>query len=195
MTTHKGLIRFSSRDTVQGVPYVKEGINLCMLPNGLRCMGCCGFDFAKNLSDDAKESFIIALQKSTKELARFQDRLSFKKRVDPEDLHDCGMCKQLVMEETQDIKQLLKKKHLKTYCPLHPLQNDGKELRKGECDPSFMCETQKAWHTFFDDTMKELFYEFITEKDLDWFTYSRNMHNSSLLKEFYKEYEMGNVYF
>lgn len=188
MTLHKGLVRFTSRDHVDGVPYVEKGINLCFLPNDLRCMGCCGLDFAKDLSEDVKVEFIKSLKKSTEELKQYQDKLSFKKRVEPEDLHDCGMCKQLVIEDEEPVEELVKKKHLKTYCPLHPMQNDGKEMRQGECDPKFMCETQKMWHKEWDENMKEMFYDFVKQKDLDWFTYSRKMHDDSLVKEFFNEF-------
>jgi hypothetical protein len=180
-------IRMSSKDYVKGVPYVKEGINLCRLPNGLACMGCCGFDFAKDL--DNKKAFITAMKQSSDEFATFDDREKYKKRVDPKDLHGCGLCKQLIVKEHADksVEELAKEKHLVFTCPLHPAETGGKELRKGECDPNFMCETQKMWHGDWSEWTRKKFLEFLDEKDLNWFEYSKGMHGNHLVQEFYKQ--------
>ncbi|MFT4326744.1 MAG: hypothetical protein ACMXYK_04540 [Candidatus Woesearchaeota archaeon] len=190
MTLHKGKVRMNSYDHVEGTPYVDTGINLCRLSNGLRCMGCCGFDFAPKSA--RKNHFITALQESTKEFKQYDDKLEYKKRYDPEDLHDCGLCRQMVLEEGDDelsFNKLFTKKHLKFTCPLHPAQNDGKELRIGECDPAFMCQTQRMFLEEWSDWMKEKFIAFIEAKDPDWYTYSKNMHNNTFLKEFYEYLE------
>jgi len=179
-------IRMSSKDYVDGVPYVKDGINLCRLPNGLACMGCCGFDFAKDL--DNKKAFIIAMKQSSEEFAKYETREAYKKRVDPRDLHNCGLCKQMIIKNgsQESIEVLAKKKHLQFTCPLHPAETGGKELRIGECDPKFMCDTQKLWHTNWSEWTRKKFLEFLYEKDVNWFEYSKGMHGNLLVQEFYE---------
>ncbi len=204
MAEYKNLIRMRS-EKVQGVEYVKEGINLCRLPNGLICIGCCGFDFAKDL--DNKVSFVEALIKSTKEFETFKDKsvLEFKNRCKNYDLHDCGLCKHLILKDktyqneilienfndskikSDLIYKLNLQKHLFITCPLHPSENNGEEFRQDECDMNFMCETQKMFLREWGEWTKEKFVNFVLSKNLDWFEYSKKMHDNSLVKEFFKE--------
>lgn len=186
MTLHKNLVRMQSKDKVSGINYVKNGTNLCRLPNGLGCIGCCGFDFAKNLSN--KTPFINALKENTQEYQELNDKETFKNKYDPCDLQDCGLCRILILkkDENIDTEILKKRKHLEITCPLHPAENNGIELRKGQCDLAFMCETQKMFHKEWGEWTKNKFVEFIYQKDLDWFEYSKKMHNNSLVKEFFE---------
>lgn len=183
-------IRRISSDKVPGVDYVKDDINLCRLPNGLICIGCCGFDFAKDLS--SKESFVKAIVKSTGEYSSFSDILKFKGRYNYDDLHSCGLCRQLILKEIPiidgDLIEGLKKlKYLRITCPLHPCENLGIEYRKGECDLSFMCETQKMFLKEWGEWTRKRFLKFVESKDMDWFTYSKKMHDNSLVKEFFEK--------
>lgn len=182
MPRHKGLVRMYSRDIVPGIKYVSEGVNLCRLNNGLICIGCCGFDFAKDLSD--KNNFIQALKKNTKEYQNSSDILNFKSLYHAEDLHKCGLCRNLVLNFKDVNNNLNSEKHIFITCPLHPAENEGKDLRTGECDSAFMCETQRLFHNDWGDYMKNKFIDFILLKDLDWFEYSKKMQDSSLLNEF-----------
>lgn len=181
-------IRMSSRDKVSGVSYVKSGVNLCRLPNGLICVGCCGFDFAKDL--DNKEEFVKALVKSTGEFSCYSDILEFKQRCKHSDLHDCGLCKHLILKDIFNSEKLVddltSKKHLSITCALHPAENNGEEFRQGECDLNFMCETQKMFLQEWGEWTKDKFLKFVYEKNLDWFTYSKKMHDNSLVKEFFE---------
>jgi len=181
-------IRMTSENKVSGISYVEKGTNLCRLPNGLICIGCCGFDFAKNLN--SKQDFIKALVKSTGEFSISKEVISFKKRYSPDDLHDCGLCRQLILKDLPLIKgdlidSLSDLKYLPITCALHPAENNGEEFRKGECDLDFMCETQKMFLEEWGDWTKNKFIKFVYSKDLDWFEYSKKMHDNSLVKEFF----------
>lgn len=188
MANYKNLIRMESTDHVPGVPYVKEGINLCRLPGGLTCMGCCGLDFAPQLGKDAKRAFIRSLLKSTHEFRTASDKQAYKGLYPSYDLHDCGLCRRLVIDDGEadglDEDALVQRKHLDMLCPLHPAQNHGEELRTGECDHDFMCATQRRFMGKWDETTRRDFVEFVMKRDMDWFTYSVRMHDDSLLKEF-----------
>ena len=175
-----------SRDHVQGVPYVTKGPNLCMLPWGLRCMGCCGLDFAKKLSSDAKTRFVQALVDNTREFQANDSPEDFRTCHASYDLHACGMCRKLIIEESGDVVDLADRKHLRIMCPLHPACNDGKELRRGECDPEYMCGAQRQFHTW-EAERQERFIAFIEKLDPDWFAYSVGMQNDSLIKEFLED--------
>lgn len=188
MALHKGLVRMSSDDYVAGIPYVNKGTNLCRLP-GLTCMGCCGLDFAKKLGPSAKPEFIKGMRQSFIELEQVNnDKKKFKELYDPEDLHDCGMCRRLVCKTPGTLEQLKGKKNLDITCPLHPAENDGVELRKGECDFKFMCAGQRQFHTW-DDRKRQAFVAYIVSLDLDWFTYSVRMHDDTILHDFLKVFE------
>jgi len=166
---------------IKETPYITKGVNLCRLPNGKRCMGCCGLDFAKDTTN--KRPFIEGMVQSRDELKQYKDKWDYKRRVRPEDLYPCGQCKQLVVEEDGTVDELVKKKHVCFTCPLHPAQNNGKEMRVGECDTDFMCESQHAWASW-DESERDAFLKFIESKNLDWFEYSKQMNNNSLLNEF-----------
>lgn len=181
MVRKKGLVRMWSTDIVPGVSYVKDGLNLCRLPQGLICIGCCGFDFAKDLS--SKKAFFDAILKNTSEYKNYEDKIMFKKRYAYDDLHECGLCRNIILASDAQFED----KCLSLTCPLHPEENNGVELRKGECDASFMCESQKAFLSEWGDKTKKDFLDFILLKDLDWFEYSKKMHDNSLLKEFFDE--------
>ena len=84
-------VRVASIQIIPDVPYVKKGTNLCRLPNGLRCMGCCGMDYLK--SGATKQDFIAAMKQSAEEFKQFKTPLEYKKRVAANDLHDCGQCR------------------------------------------------------------------------------------------------------
>lgn len=184
MANYKDLIRMHSRDHIPDTPFIRQGINLCRLPDGTHCMGCCGMDFAPQLGKQAREAFLQALITSRNQLATYQDRTAYKHRYKPYELHDCGMCRHLVISEQGTQRKLSARKKLDIYCPLHPLQNDGKELRHGECDFAYMCKSQRRFVEHWDDPTREQFLAFITSKQLDWYEYSVGMHTDTLLREF-----------
>ncbi|MGM5484225.1 MAG: hypothetical protein ACQER9_04905 [Nanobdellota archaeon] len=190
MAFHKNKIRLDSDDHVDGVSYVKEGLNLCRLPNDLICIGCCGFDFA-NKKDD-KNLFLEAIESNSQEFLDSKDLDEFKNKHEHFDLNDCGLCRKVVFKDCIKNKRLPEnfgKKELDLTCPLHPALNNGKEKRQGECDFNFMCLTQRKFLSEWSDITKKKFLDFVLKKDCDWFTYSKKMHDNSLLKEFYESIE------
>jgi hypothetical protein len=185
MVEHKDKIRMSSKDYIPNVPYVDKGINLCWLPNGLICIGCCGFDFASELSKNMKKAFIKALLQNTEEYEKCnKDSIVFKGIYKSYDLHECGLCRKLIVDDKLPEKELMNEPRLKITCPLHPACNQGKELRKGECDPRYMCRTQRLFHLEWNEEKQKRFVDFVMSRNLDWFDYSVQMHTNSLLKEF-----------
>ncbi len=164
--------------------YVEKGVNLCMLPGGLVCMGCCGFDFSPKLSPEMKEEFVKALLQSTEEFAQAGSKQEFRTRYASYDLHDCGMCRQLILDTDATVDELMDRKTLPIYCPLHPAQNEGRDLREDECDTRYMCKTQQKFLQEWDESTRERFLQFVAERDLDWFSYSVQIYTGSLLQEF-----------
>jgi len=135
---------------------------------------------------------------STKEFVENKDPDLFKSRYSYDDLHDCGLCRHMILKNNSDskieINELTERKHLNMTCPLHPFENHGKEYRIGECDPSFMCETQKMFLQEWGEWTKKRFLSFVESKDLDWFSYSKGMHNNSIVKEFFDSGFVANYF-
>jgi len=183
MEKNKKIIELRSNNFVPGMTHVTSGVNLCRLPNGLICIGCCGFDFAKDLTD--KTPFLNALQQNTEEYKKYDSKEKFKKRYELDDIHDCGICRHLIITGK-------KNNHLQITCPLHPCENNGEELRLGECDGRFMCNTQNMFLKEWGPKTKKLFLEFLSEQDLDWFEYSKMMYHNKLSKKFMKTHRVEN---
>lgn len=161
---------------------------LCQLNCG--CMGCCGNNFSSKekikeaikennrefreanpktemsanhtkgvISDHVKEPSVLNTQ-----LMRFRDRAT------PMDLRN-GVCRNLI------------EKNGRLLCPLHPAQNNGKDLREGHCDINHLCNTSKEFSKW-NKEKQERFLLFINKKNLDNLDYSLQIDNGSLLKEF-----------
>lgn len=140
---------------------------LCQLNGG--CMGCCGHDFT------SKEKIGQTIRKNTLEFQKLnpqtkEDLISFRDRAPIWDLPN-GVCRNLIEKDHQFL------------CPLHPLQNAGKDFRKDHCDINYLCRTTKEFNTW-DKTTQQRFIQFVKQKNLDNLDYSIQMDNNSLLKEF-----------
>ena len=132
-------------------------------------MGCCGYGFI------SKEKIIEAIEKNTEEFnclgaINIDKLVLFRDRAHYSDLRD-GVCRNFIM------------KNGKCFCPLHPSQNQGAELRLGHCDLNFLCRTAKEFAKW-DLAKQNKFLNFIAQKKLDNWDYSIKMDNSSLLYEF-----------
>lgn len=132
-------------------------------------MGCCGHSFGtkeeikKAIADNCLE-FEERDPKTEKELIGFRDRAL------PMDLRE-GVCRNLIEKEG------------KLFCPLHPGQNKGKDLRKGHCDFNYMCLTAKEFSGWVEAKQGQ-FLNFVRKKKLDKIDYSLKIENGSLLEEF-----------
>ncbi|MBR9683853.1 hypothetical protein GOV03_04920 [Candidatus Woesearchaeota archaeon] len=140
---------------------------LCQLNGG--CMGCCGHSFV------SKKKIEEAIKKNTLEfmgvdLRSEEELIEFRDRALPRDLRD-GVCRNLIEKEG------------KIFCPLHPEQNDGRELRTGHCDINYLCRTAREFLSWSEEK-QERFLKFIDSKKLDNIEYSMKMNDNSLFMEF-----------
>ena len=132
-------------------------------------MGCCGHDFT------SKEKIREAIQKNSLEFSKInpsneKELLKFRDRAYRMNLRN-GVCRNLIQKENQ------------LFCPLHPAQNQGKELRENHCDINHLCQTSKEFKDWEEEKQKQ-FLEFVKKKKLDNLDYSLQMDNGILLKEF-----------
>ena len=137
---------------------------LCQLPR-LGCFGCCGRKFG------SKAEMEKALEQNGIELKGHTDLKKYRDRVDSDDLHHSGLCKNLIREGDR------------IYCPLHPLRNNGEDLRIDHCDINYLCLTAKKFNSWEPDKQKR-YLDFIHRKNLDWYEYSIKTDNGEFLKEF-----------
>ncbi|MBS3175798.1 hypothetical protein J4457_01025 [Candidatus Woesearchaeota archaeon] len=138
---------------------------LCRLDNK-SCFGCCGRRFG------SKEKVLAVIEKSTQELIQIKDRWDFRMRAKPSDLHE-GTCRNLVFDQKKE----------KVFCPLHPLQNNGVDLRVGHCDFNFLCTTAKKFETW-NREKQQSFIQLLRSKNVDVYEYSMGMDKDLFLKEF-----------
>jgi hypothetical protein len=142
-------------------------INLCQYGNG--CFGCCGDDYG------SREAVWAGVEKNTREFhhyIRCGHLIAFRDRYGPAQRMDCGLCPNLIMQQNE-----------KLGCPLHPLLNQGMDLRKGFCNPAHFCTTYKNYLAWGEEK-RQRFLGFIDSKKLDWYDYSLGMTSGSLVKEF-----------
>ena len=142
-------------------------VQLCQLSHG--CMGCCGHGF------NSKEKIKEAIRKNTLEFDQIkekteEDLLAFRNRYYVMDLLN-GVCRNLIEQNGRLL------------CPLHPAQNNGKDLRVGHCDAHHLCLTAKEF-LMWDKEKQDRFVKFIEKEDLDNVEYSMQMDNGELLKRF-----------
>jgi len=137
-------------------------INLCQFEK-FSCFGCCGHDFV------SREEIFSALKEQTKLLDSTKIEI-FCSRETPY-VGKTGICEHLIFKDG------------KVFCPCHPLQNDGNDLREPRCQKDHECETLKEFNKMSED-QKQKFLNFLRRKNLDWFNYSIAMDDGSLLKEF-----------
>jgi hypothetical protein len=142
---------------------------LCQLNHG--CMGCCGHNY------DSKERVVQAIRFNTKEFDEVnpkckEEMIQFRDRFDVNNLNN-GVCRNLICVGN------------KFFCPLHPLRNNGEDLRIGHCNINYLCFTTKEFATWPEE-LKQKFIDFIKQKNLDNLNYSLMMDDNSLLLEFKK---------
>lgn len=150
---------------------------LCQRPEqGISCMGCCGYNF--------KDKFTLAkdIEKNTLEYGKVHEQSLMKGLVAKtdwmnrsKDLRPSGVCRNLVYDLASDV----------VGCPLHPEQNNGKDLRVDHphCDTLFVCKTAFMFD-LWDKKRQKAFLRFLKHKKLDWHTYSLGMGTDKLLAEF-----------
>jgi hypothetical protein len=141
--------------------------NLCQFGK-FSCFGCCGFDFG------SKGEIKKTLLKNT-ELLKKLGIGNFCSR-ETRYVEGSGVCAHLIFENG------------KVFCPCHPLQNDGEDLREKRCDKYHECETVIEFKKMSEEDQKK-FLEFVRKKNLDWYDYSLAMRKDVLLKEFIKKYK------
>lgn len=163
-----------------------EKTDLCQL-GWLSCMGCCISNIRTKGSDSCGNNFKSKLdiakgiQKNTLEFHYHTQKgkplVDFMNRS--KDLRESGICRNLVYDTEKD----------KVFCPLHPEENRGVDLRKEHhhCDILHLCKTAFLFN-HWDVPTKTKFVKFLKEKqkagELDWHSYSVAMQNDSLLDEF-----------
>ncbi len=140
---------------------------LCQFNDG--CMGCCGHSFI------SKEKIKEAIKKNTLEFRELNPQtesqlMRFRDRATPMDLRD-GVCRNLIEKEG------------KVFCPLHPKQNNGRELREGHCDINHLCRTAKEF-AGWDKQKQEIFLKFIKDKKIGNLEYSMGIEKGKFLEEF-----------
>jgi hypothetical protein len=138
-------------------------------------MGCCGNKFRDKLSvAKGIEKNTLEFDHHRKEGRQLHEFMNRSK-----DLRQCGVCRNLVYDVGKDL----------VYCPLHPEQNRGQDLRINHhyCDILHVCKAA-FFFDLWDDERKKEFLRFLRIKknrgELDWYRYSMGMANDSLLEEF-----------
>lgn len=138
-------------------------IFLCQF-EGFSCFGCCGREYAQKeiIEQELKEQAALLEKEGPEKLSK-QTEL----------LNTSGICNKLVL------------KNGKVFCGCHPIQNKGVDYRVNDkaCQRDFFCETMK-WFRSIDKQTRDKFLQFLRQKDLNWYTYSINMDNGNLKKEF-----------
>ena len=148
-------------------------ISICRIKQG--CFGCCGTQLCKT-----KKEVIATVEQNTEELKQFTDLNKFRDRKGPIFPTDpkakiTGLC--------QNVTKLKDG----TYgCPLHEMQNNGKDYRERFCLPEYECPTLKIYKRWTEKTQKK-FVEFLEKRYLDPFSYSIRMEKDLFLKEFRKQ--------
>lgn len=132
-------------------------------------MGCCGHSFISG------EKIKQSIKKNTQEFQEYdpffeEDLLRYRDRAGRHNLRN-GVCRNLIAKEG------------KIFCPLHPIVNNGKDLRKGHCDTDYFCETAKKF-SFWNEQKQREFIIFIKSKKIDNITYSILIDKGTLLQEF-----------
>ncbi len=134
------------------------------------CMGCC----LAPRKCPTKRELIQAIKANTAVFEQARNTEAFAKRRNCGETLRCGVCNNQVF---------IGKKVL---CPLHPGNNNGKDLRKRKfCEHDYLCPTQEEYNEWNSVKQKQ-FIKFIKKKKPDWYQYSINIDNSGYLKEFKK---------
>ena len=105
-----------------------------------------------------------------KSMEKFRDRSKF--------LRSSGICYNLIfLGFEKDRKSRV------VGCPLHPEQNNGKDLRIGYCEINHLCKAAQLYNRW-GKKRKQEFIRFLKAKKLDWYEYSVRMDNNELIDEF-----------
>ena len=147
-----------------------KDVNLCMVDDNHFCFGCCGHDYT------TKESIMWGIKKNTLEMQDFKDKIEFANRAKL--LRCSGICKNLTVLPDGRVG-----------CPLHPVWNEGNDLRlkHKDCNTKYLCKVFFKYVNDWDDAKRQRFLDFVDSLKLDWFDYSIKMDDDSLLKEFEKK--------
>lgn len=137
-------------------------------------MGCCGHSFPSKKKvieaiEDNIQEFRFLHPQTREELLKFRDRF-------PKIALRNGVCYNLIRKNGQLL------------CPLHPLQNQGKELREGHCEVDHLCNTAVQFNSWNSDLQKK-FLGWIALKNLDNIDYSLGMEDNYWLIEFLKSHK------
>ncbi len=135
-------------------------VNLCQWGTG--CFGCCGHSYKD------KESVLEDIRKNMVEYQFREDDYEFMVRSGF--LRVSGVCRNVGLKDEKII------------CLIHP-EVIGTEIRESYCQNHYLCLTMREFMKW-DEKKQKLFIEFLEKKKLDWYAYSINMDNDSLLKEF-----------
>jgi oligoribonuclease (3'-5' exoribonuclease) len=131
---------------------------------GLSCFGCCGNNYSN------KKKLMRDIRKNTLQFDNSKSVASFMSRTT--ELKSSGICANLVFKDG------------KFFCPGHPSLH-SKDYRNldPDCEKEHICKTYYLFQTW-DKEKQQQFIDFIKSKKLDSYTYSIQMDNNSLLKDF-----------
>ena len=130
------------------------------------CIGCCAFGY-KPKKELMKEDIL----ENTKEHTLFENLEEFRDRTN-KTLKPSGSCPCLIEKNNNAV------------CGIHPkLIHSKLDLRKNFCNISYECATAKAFSKM-DSDKKKKFITFVLNKKLNQYSYSLQIFNGSLFKEF-----------
>lgn len=148
---------------------------------GLSCYGCCGHDWQsqKEIEND--------IAHNTSDFNQIYEELEgdlefFRDRYEKYEMSNSGLCFNMVEFSNKCLA-----------CPLHPRVNEivsvdeviapNKDLRVGQCDVDYECETVRYWNLFGKE-QKEEFVEFLKSKNMNNYDFSMQNASGELIKEF-----------
>ncbi|MBD3361791.1 hypothetical protein GF358_03285 [Candidatus Woesearchaeota archaeon] len=136
------------------------------------CMGCC----LAPRKCPTRSELTAAIKANTVAFKQTKNSKKFAARENCGETKKCGVCN----------NQIFKGK--KVICPLHPGNNNGKDLRKRKfCEINYLCPTQEEYNSW-DRKLQKEFLAFVKSKKPDWYQYSINIDNGGYLKEFKKNF-------
>lgn len=168
---------------------LKSKVPCQLIELGLSCFGCCGNSFSgKNeILEDLRLNTLefndmVSKKPTVKDLENFKRRAG----ITPDVISENGLCFQLVDFGGGCVG-----------CPLHNKINEiipkskyefpgNKDLRVGECDVNFECETYIYWKLMNEEQRKD-FVQFVKEKKLKMYEYSILNVEGKLIKEFFEK--------
>jgi hypothetical protein len=139
---------------------------ICQLPQlHLSCFGCCGYDWAT--IEPVKKQIVMNTFYYTK---LYSSKEAFADSTIG--ITDVGVCKGVVNLEDGSVG-----------CPLHPKQNDGKDLRTGDCLRNYECNALRHYKKWPRDRRLQ-FLEHVARGNFDTYSYSMANANNTLIISF-----------